>query len=471
MTTTTTTAGPTPGRTLARHPAPARARRGADHRRLLGAAAGGQRHREPRAHRALDGARGLDRQLRRRRGGHPVRRSTAGAASSPTRRSTSSSRPWRGRSAAPTTPTSTAGSARSSARVAAAQEPDGYLNTNFGRPGQRPRYSDLEWGHELYCFGHLFQAAVARARTRPDADDGLLGGRPPGGRPRGARRSARTASRRSAGTPRSSPRWPSWAGSPGSAATSTRPRCSSSAAAPARSRTSSSAGRTTRTTCRCGRRPSCAGTPCGPTTWPPARSTSRSRPTTTDLLDALTTQWENTVARRTYVTGGQGSHHEDEAFGDDFVLPRGPRLLRDVRRRRLGDVLVAAPAGPGPARGTRTWSSARSSTSSRRRRRTRAPRSTTRTRCTSGCPGRSRRRTSRARARRRRCGPRGSRCRAARRTSPARWPAWRRTSRPPTTTASSCTSTRRPASARRWPTAAASSSTSRRPTRATAWSA
>ena len=60
------------------------------------------------------------------------------------------------------------------ARVAAAQEADGYLNTQFGRPGQRPRWSDLEWGHELYCLGHLFQAAVARVRTRPDADDGLV---------------------------------------------------------------------------------------------------------------------------------------------------------------------------------------------------------------------------------------------------------------------------------------------------------
>lgn len=52
------------------------------------------------------------------------------------------------------------------ARVAKAQEPDGYLNTNFGRPGQAPRYSDFEWGHELYCYGHLIQAAVARARTQ-----------------------------------------------------------------------------------------------------------------------------------------------------------------------------------------------------------------------------------------------------------------------------------------------------------------
>ena len=54
------------------------------------------------------------------------------------------------------------------ARVAAAQEPDGYISTMFGRPGQRPRWSDLEWGHELYCIGHLVQAGVARARTHGD---------------------------------------------------------------------------------------------------------------------------------------------------------------------------------------------------------------------------------------------------------------------------------------------------------------
>ena len=57
---------------------------------------------------------------------------------------------------------------RLASRVAAAQEPDGYLNTKFGRPGQGARYSDLEWGHELYCFGHLIQAGVARARTYGD---------------------------------------------------------------------------------------------------------------------------------------------------------------------------------------------------------------------------------------------------------------------------------------------------------------
>ena len=41
----------------------------------------------------------------------------------------------------------------------------------------------------------------------------------------------------------------------------------------------------------------------------------------TALLDALRSQWEHTIARRTYITGGQGSHHQDEAFGDDWELP------------------------------------------------------------------------------------------------------------------------------------------------------
>lgn len=54
------------------------------------------------------------------------------------------------------------------ARIEPVQEPDGYLNTKFGRPGQEPRYSDLQWGHELYCYGHLLQAAVARGRTTGD---------------------------------------------------------------------------------------------------------------------------------------------------------------------------------------------------------------------------------------------------------------------------------------------------------------
>jgi len=50
-------------------------------------------------------------------------------------------------------------------RIAPVQEPDGYINTMYGRPGQPQRYTDFQEGHELYCFGHLIQAGVARGRT------------------------------------------------------------------------------------------------------------------------------------------------------------------------------------------------------------------------------------------------------------------------------------------------------------------
>ena len=48
--------------------------------------------------------------------------------------------------------------------IAAAQASDGYINSYYtvAKPGQR--WTDLPIGHELYCAGHLFQAAVARNR-------------------------------------------------------------------------------------------------------------------------------------------------------------------------------------------------------------------------------------------------------------------------------------------------------------------
>ncbi|MER7922208.1 beta-L-arabinofuranosidase domain-containing protein [Streptomyces sp. NPDC096057] len=51
------------------------------------------------------------------------------------------------------------------ALVAAAQQPDGYLNTWFQVREGGSRYQDLRWGHELYCAGHLIQAAVAHHRA------------------------------------------------------------------------------------------------------------------------------------------------------------------------------------------------------------------------------------------------------------------------------------------------------------------
>lgn len=49
--------------------------------------------------------------------------------------------------------------------VAQAQRSDGYLNTWFQVRHGGERYQDLRWGHELYCAGHLMQAAVAHHRA------------------------------------------------------------------------------------------------------------------------------------------------------------------------------------------------------------------------------------------------------------------------------------------------------------------
>ncbi|WP_327000460.1 glycoside hydrolase family 127 protein [Dactylosporangium sp. NBC_01737] len=56
--------------------------------------------------------------------------------------------------------------------VAAAQRPDGYLNSYVQVVGDGVPYTDLSWGHELYCLGHLIQAAVAWHRAL--GDDRLL---------------------------------------------------------------------------------------------------------------------------------------------------------------------------------------------------------------------------------------------------------------------------------------------------------
>ena len=51
------------------------------------------------------------------------------------------------------------------ALIARAQRPDGYLNTFVQITRQdRGRYADLPFGHELFCGGHLIQAGVAQAR-------------------------------------------------------------------------------------------------------------------------------------------------------------------------------------------------------------------------------------------------------------------------------------------------------------------
>ena len=57
------------------------------------------------------------------------------------------------------------------ALIIAAQEPNGYLNSYYQAVEPDRKWTDLDFGHELYCAGHFFQAAVAFERA---LDDGRL---------------------------------------------------------------------------------------------------------------------------------------------------------------------------------------------------------------------------------------------------------------------------------------------------------
>jgi DUF1680 family protein len=256
------------------------------------------------------------------------------------------------------------------ARVGAAQEPDGYLNTQFGREGQAPRWSGLEWGHELYCLGHLFQAAVARARTAPDADDGLV---------EIARRAADLVC--------------DVFGPDGRAAVCGHAEIEVGMAELGRvtgeQRYLDQAalfidrrGHGLLGDIEFGREYYQDDMPIRDArvlrghavraNYLSAGAVDIAIESDDDaLLDVLESQWEQTLAHRTYLTGGQGSHHQDEAFGEDWALPpdraysetcaavgsvmfawrlmlaRGGERYADLIERTLYNVVATSPAADG----------------------------------------------------------------------------------------------------------------------------
>jgi len=206
------------------------------------------------------------------------------------------------------------------ARVAAAQDADGYLNTRFGHPGQESRWSQLEWGHELYCLGHLFQAAVARERTAPGADDGLLSI---------ARRAADLIVEAF--------------GEHGIQSVCGHPEVEVGLAELGRVTGEQSyldladlfverRGHQILKDIEYGRAYFQDDVPVRDATVLRGHAVRANylaagaldvavEKSDSGMIDALKAQWQRTIDRRTYVTGGQGSHHQDEAFGEDWELP------------------------------------------------------------------------------------------------------------------------------------------------------
>lgn len=209
---------------------------------------------------------------------------------------------------------------RLTARVGRAQDPDGYLNTCYGHGGREARYSDLENGHELYCTGHLLQAAVARVRTLgprdqlvdiarraadhvcavfgPDGKQGLCGhpeievGLAELGRALGEERYVEQAriflDRRGHGALRGE-RAPL-----GSAYFQDDVPIRDAHALR-------------------GHAVRALYLAAGAVDVAVERADE-------NLLKAVVRQWEHTVARRTHITGGMGSRHQDEGFGKDWEL-------------------------------------------------------------------------------------------------------------------------------------------------------
>jgi DUF1680 family protein len=111
--------------------------------------------------------------------------------------------------------------------IADAQQPDGYLNTYFTFERQEERWTNLKDRHELYCAGHLIQAAVAHTASPAAATSWTS---PFATRTTSARSSAPRAGTAPAATRKSRWRWWSCTGLPARSATSPRPACSSTAA-------------------------------------------------------------------------------------------------------------------------------------------------------------------------------------------------------------------------------------------------
>lgn len=202
--------------------------------------------------------------------------------------------------------------------VASAQDPDGYLHTRYGRSWQAPRYSDMSWGHELYCMGHLIQAGVAHHRSTGQstlldvavraADHICIMFGPDG--------------------------WSRICG---------HPEVETALVELYRVTRNENYLRQARVFIERRGKGLLPVMEFGSGYWQDDAPVSEStgfhghsvralylaagivdlavESQDADLIDTLEQQWAHTVARRTYITGGMGSHHMDEAFGDDFVLP------------------------------------------------------------------------------------------------------------------------------------------------------
>ena len=202
--------------------------------------------------------------------------------------------------------------------LAAAQDGDGYLNSWFQGVLPERRWRDLTWGHEMYCAGHLIQAGIAASRG---AGEGRL--------LEVARRFADLLARRF--------------GAQGEDGICGHPEIEMALVELYRetdelsyldlaTRLVELRGRGILQPDGMGRRYFVDHLPVREATEATGHAVRQLYLAAgiTDvyleggdgsLLDALQKLWVSAFEEKTYVTGGQGSRHRDESFGDPFELP------------------------------------------------------------------------------------------------------------------------------------------------------
>ena len=203
--------------------------------------------------------------------------------------------------------------------VAAAQEPDGYLNSLV--PGRRPRVAVDRPGDGPRA---LLRRPPVPGRSRVRASDGRHDsphGRPSLRRPdrRGVRRGHRHAHRRTSrgrGRARRAVPADGRAALPRARRHAHRPGGGSGC-----SRAAASTSTTTRTPSPFATHARSSGTPCAPSISRPASPTSTPRRATRRCSRRCSRQWDDLTSAKTYLTGGIGSRHHGEAIGDPYELP------------------------------------------------------------------------------------------------------------------------------------------------------
>ncbi len=206
--------------------------------------------------------------------------------------------------------------AEATALLEKAQQPDGYLNSYMQVTG-RPRYSFLASSHEMYCAGHLIQAAIACQRGA--GDPGLL---------RVARRFADHLVEHFLGREEGIDGHPIVE----TALTELYRETGHEPYLRLASQFIEQRGRGMIGDSGFGRRYLQDHEPVRQTTTEVGHvvralyldagvADVAAETSDADLLQTSLTRWADMVAAKTYLTGGNGSRHEGESFGDRFELP------------------------------------------------------------------------------------------------------------------------------------------------------